>query len=70
MATALQSLEMPIPNLNIQAEQGSIELQVPEEFERRYKRLLKEILPGDKKTLTTQQSPQSDYAGLGGSAAE
>jgi hypothetical protein len=56
-ATALQACETPIPNLNIQRDRRSIELQIPAELERRYRRLPPEIRPSDKQLLQLSDRP-------------
>jgi superfamily II DNA or RNA helicase len=58
-ATALQAFETPIPNLNIQPAERSIELQIPTELERRYRRLPPEIRPSDKQLLQLNDRPNA-----------
>ena len=55
---ALQSLETAPPNLTINEEEGFIELQLPNELERRYRRLPREIQPDDKTLLHLTERTQ------------
>lgn len=55
---ALQSLETPPPNLTINEGDRFVELQLPDELERRYKRLPKEIRPQEKALLHLTDRPQ------------
>jgi ERCC4-related helicase len=55
---ALQSLETPPPNLTIDESDRFVELQLPDELERRYKRLPKEIRPQEKALLHLTDRPQ------------
>lgn len=55
--TALLSLEPPPQNLNIREEEGLVELKLPVEMERRYKRLPNEIKPKPTELLQLTDRP-------------